>query len=172
MQDYGGPVGFRLAIAHPERLDALIVQNSVAHEDCLGPLWKTRREFWADRQTHEAALRENFFSYAATRQRHVGTSPNIGNYDPDLWTDELAFLSRSGQQDIQTDLFYDYRTNVASYPPGRTGSANTSHPCRSYGAATTPRSRSRRPRHTAGTCQTPRCTSSTPATSLSTNSPT
>src|SRR5271170_5165891 len=116
MQDYGGPLGFRLATAHPERLEALIVQNAVAHEDGLGPLWETRREFWADRETHEAALRENFFSFAATRQRHVGTSPNAENYDPDLWTDEFAFLSRPGQQDIQTDLFYDYRTNVASYP--------------------------------------------------------
>jgi len=115
VQDYGGPVGFRLAIAHPERLDALIVQNAVAHEDGLGPLWQTRREFWADRKAHEAALRQNFFSFAATRQRHVGTSPNAENYDPDLWTDEFAFLSRPGQQDIQTELFYDYRTNVASY---------------------------------------------------------
>ena len=83
VQDYGGPVGFRLAIAHPERLEALVVQNAVAHEDGLGPLWKTRREFWADRESHEAALRENFFSLAATRQRHVGTSPNPENYDPD-----------------------------------------------------------------------------------------
>ncbi len=115
VQDYGGPVGFRLAIAHPGRLDALIVQNAVAHEDGLGPLWQTRREFWADRKAHEAALRQNFFSFAATRQRHVGTSPNAENYDPDLWTDEFAFLSRPGQQDIQTELFYDYRTNVASY---------------------------------------------------------
>ena len=94
VQDYGGPVGFRLAIAHPGRLDALVVQNAVAHEDGLGPLWQTRREFWADREAHEAALRENFFSFAATRQRHVGTSPNAENYDPDLWTDEFAFLSR------------------------------------------------------------------------------
>ena len=116
VQDYGGPVGFRLAIAHPGRVDALIVQNAVAHEDGLGPLWQTRREFWADRKAHEAALRENFFSFAATRQRHIGTSPNAENYDPDLWTDEFAFLSRPGQQDIQTELFYDYRTNVASYP--------------------------------------------------------
>ena len=116
VQDYGGPVGFRLAIAHPGRLDALVVQNAVAHEDGLGPLWQTRREFWADREAHEAALRENFFSFAATRQRHVGTSPNAENYDPDLWTDEFAFLGRPGQQDIQADLFYDYRTNVASYP--------------------------------------------------------
>jgi pimeloyl-ACP methyl ester carboxylesterase len=116
VQDYGGPVGFRLAVAHPERVEALVVQNAVAHEDGLGPLWQTRREFWADRQAHEAALRENFFSYDATRQRHVGTSPNADHYDPDLWTDEFAFLSRPGQHDIQTDLFYDYRTNVASYP--------------------------------------------------------
>ena len=119
VQDYGGPVGFRLAIAHPGRFDALVVQNAVAHEDGLGPLWQTRREFWADREAHEAALRENFFSFAATRQRHVGTSPNAENYDPDLWTDEFAFLSRPGQQDIQADLFYDYRTNVASYPAWR-----------------------------------------------------
>jgi hypothetical protein len=72
----------------------LIVQNAVAHEGGLGPLWKTRRQFWADRETPEAAVRENFSSYAATRQRHVGTSPTTENYDPDLWTDELAFLSR------------------------------------------------------------------------------
>ncbi len=63
VQDYGGPVGFRLAIAHPGRLGALVVQNAVAHEDGLGPLWQTRREFWADREAHEAALRENFFSF-------------------------------------------------------------------------------------------------------------
>jgi pimeloyl-ACP methyl ester carboxylesterase len=116
VQDYGGPIGFRLALAHPERVQALIVQNAVAHADGLGPLWQTRRAFWADRAGHEAALRENFFSAAATRQRHVGASPVPERYDPDLWTDELAFLARPGQQDIQTDLFYDYRTNVASYP--------------------------------------------------------
>jgi pimeloyl-ACP methyl ester carboxylesterase len=116
MQDYGGPVGFRLATAHPARVRALIVQNAVAHEDGLGPLWDTRRAFWADRAAHEAALRENFFSPAATRLRHVGTSPFPERYDPDLWTDELAFLNRPGQHDIQADLFYDYRTNVASYP--------------------------------------------------------
>lgn len=116
VQDYGGPVGFRLACAHPERVLALVVQNAVAHEDGLGPLWETRRAFWADRAAHEAALRENFFSPAATRQRHIGTSPAPEAYDPDLWTDELAFLGRPGQRDIQADLFYDYRTNVASYP--------------------------------------------------------
>jgi pimeloyl-ACP methyl ester carboxylesterase len=116
VQDYGGPIGMRLALRRPERVRALIVQNAVCHEDGLGPLWQTRRAFWADRATHEAALRENFFSPKATQLRHVGHSPEPELYDPDLWTDELAFLNRPGQRDIQTDLFYDYRTNVASYP--------------------------------------------------------
>jgi pimeloyl-ACP methyl ester carboxylesterase len=116
VQDYGGPVGMRLAVRRPERIASVVVQNAVCHEDGLGPLWETRRAFWADRAAHEQALRENFFSPAATRQRHVGKSPEPDRYDPDLWTDELAFLNRPGQADIQTDLFYDYRTNVASYP--------------------------------------------------------
>jgi pimeloyl-ACP methyl ester carboxylesterase len=116
MQDYGGPVGFRLAIAHPERLQKLIIQNAVAHDTGLGPTWKTRRAFWADRAANESALRTNLLSLATTRTRHVGTDPAVDRYDPDLWTDEFAFLSQPGQADIQTELFYDYRTNVASYP--------------------------------------------------------
>jgi pimeloyl-ACP methyl ester carboxylesterase len=116
MQDYGGPVGIRLAIAHPEGVQALIIQNAVAHEDGLGPRWQKRREFWADRAANEAGLRANFLSLAATKQRHIGSNPTPETLDPDRWTDEFAFLSRPGQDDIQTDLFYDYRTNVASYP--------------------------------------------------------
>ncbi|MEV6507605.1 alpha/beta hydrolase [Streptomyces sp. NPDC051642] len=116
VQDYGGPVGFRVAMAHPERLEALIIQNAVAHESGLGPLWRTRRAFWADRATHEPALRENFLSLAATRGRHLGDDPATDRYDPDLWTDEYAFLSLPGQAEIQLELFYDYRTNLAAYP--------------------------------------------------------
>lgn len=116
MQDYGGPVGFRLALAHPERVTALVVQNAVAHEEGLGPLWDARRAYWADRPAHEEVLRANLLSLAATRQRHVGTSPHPERYDPDLWADEFAHLSLPGQIEIQSDLFYDYRTNVAAYP--------------------------------------------------------
>jgi pimeloyl-ACP methyl ester carboxylesterase len=116
MQDYGGPVGFRLALAHPERVDALIVQNAVAHDTGLGAIWAVRRAFWADRAAHEAALRTNLLSLETTRARHVGTDPDVTRYDPDLWTDERAFLSQPGQVDLQTELFYDYRTNVAAYP--------------------------------------------------------
>jgi pimeloyl-ACP methyl ester carboxylesterase len=116
MQDYGGPVGFRMALAHPERVESLIVQNAVAHNDGLGAIWKARRAFWADRAGNEVALRSNLLSLATTRARHVGSDPNVERYDPDLWTDEFAYLSQPGQADIQSDLFYDYRTNVDSYP--------------------------------------------------------
>ena len=116
MQDYGGPVGFRMVLAHPERVNSLIVQNAVAHDEGLGPLWKGRRAFWADRAANEEDLRTNLLSLATTRGRHVGGDPNVERYDPDLWSDEFAFLSQPGQAEIQTDLFYDYRTNVDSYP--------------------------------------------------------
>ena len=116
VQDYGGPIGMRLALAHPERLKALIIQNAVSHEVGLGPLWEKRRAYWRDRASHEAELQANLMSFDATRLRHVGTSPHPERYNPDLWVDEYRFLSSPGQQHIQTELFYDYRTNVASYP--------------------------------------------------------
>ena len=116
MQDYGGPVGFRMALAHPERVEALIVQDAVAHNEGLGVNWTTRRAFWADRSAREEDLRKNLLSMAATKTRHVGDDPNVELYDPDLWTDEYAFLNSPGQAQIQSDLFYDYRTNVDSYP--------------------------------------------------------
>ncbi|PYK52674.1 MAG: alpha/beta hydrolase [Verrucomicrobia bacterium] len=113
MQDYGGPVGFRMALAHPDRVDALIVQDAVAHNDGLGANWN---EFWKDRAANENALGTNLLSLQTTRTRHVGNDPNVDRYDPDLWTDEFAFLNQPGQAQIQSDLFYDYRTNVDAYP--------------------------------------------------------
>jgi len=116
MQDYGGPVGFRMVLAHPGQANALIVQDAVAHNEGLGANWATRRAFWADRAANDAALRKNLLSMAATRTRHVGDDPNVELYDPDLWADEYAFLNSPGQAQIQSDLFYDYRTNVEAYP--------------------------------------------------------
>jgi pimeloyl-ACP methyl ester carboxylesterase len=116
MQDYGGPIGFRLAVVHPERVRAIIIQNATSHEQGLSPLWSARRKYWADPLHELEALKANFTSLEATRQRHIGTSPHPERYDPDTWGDEYAFLSRRGQADIQTTLFLDYRTNVASYP--------------------------------------------------------
>src|ERR1700733_3763379 len=67
MQDYGGPVGFCMALAHPERAQALIVQDAVTHNEGLGANWATRRAFWADRSAHEEALRDNLESVAEQR---------------------------------------------------------------------------------------------------------
>jgi pimeloyl-ACP methyl ester carboxylesterase len=116
MQDYGGPVGFRMALSHPERVRGIIIQNAVAHEQGLSSLWEARRKYWADPVHELDNLKANFTSFEATRQRHIGSSPNPDRYDPDTWTDEYAFLTRPGQADIQATLFLDYRTNVASYP--------------------------------------------------------
>src|SRR5437899_10751947 len=116
MQDYGGAVGFRMALAHPDRIEALIVQDAVAHDEGLGANWKTRRAYWADRAVNESALRTNLLSLQTTRTRHVGSDPNVERYDPDLWTDEFTFLNQPVQVELQSDLFYDYRTNVENYP--------------------------------------------------------
>jgi pimeloyl-ACP methyl ester carboxylesterase len=116
MQDYGGPVGFRLALAHPEKIQCLIIQNAVAHIEGLSPLWDTRKAYWQDRKANEDQLRANFTSFEATKQRHIGTNPHPEYINPDTYTDEYAFLTRPGETAIQLDLFYDYQTNVAAYP--------------------------------------------------------
>ena len=61
-------------------------------------------------------MRTNLLSLETTRARHVGDDPDVERHDPDLWTDEFCFLNQPGQAEIQSDLFYDYRTNVESYP--------------------------------------------------------
>ena len=116
LQDYGGPVGFRMALAHPDKIQAMIIQNAVSHEEGLSSLWAVRRAFWEDRAAHEAEVRANLLSLEATKKRHIGTSPDLSLYDPDLWVDEHYFLNQPGQADIQLDLFYDYQNNVKSYP--------------------------------------------------------
>lgn len=115
MQDYGGPVGFRIACRHPDEVRAIIVQNANVYEEGLGAKWTGIARFWTDPAAHADQI-DAFTSLEGARQRHVGNSPNAERYDPDLWTDEHAFLSRPGQRKIQSELLYDYRTNVASYP--------------------------------------------------------
>jgi pimeloyl-ACP methyl ester carboxylesterase len=115
-QDYGGPIGMRLAVRHPERVRAIIVQNAVSHDEGLGPMWEARKAFWIDRAAHEQKVISAFTSLEGARQRHIGRSPWPERYNPDSWTDEAAMLSRPGQARIQADLFYDYQSNVAAYP--------------------------------------------------------
>ncbi len=117
VQDYGGPVGFRLATAHPERVTGIVVQNAVAHLDGLEEKrWAAPRAFWADRARYEDQYRQRLTSPDGVKARHLGSSPHPERYSPDLWDDEIAYLSRPGIAQIQADLFYDYQSNVAAYP--------------------------------------------------------
>jgi pimeloyl-ACP methyl ester carboxylesterase len=116
MQDYGAPVGMRLAAARPDAVQGMIFQNGNIYEAGLGPVWATRKPFWADRAAYEAKVIAAHQSVAVTRQRHIGTDPNIEAYDPDLWMDEYAYLNRPGQARIQADLIYDYQNNLTLYP--------------------------------------------------------
>src|SRR5271170_5090854 len=90
MQDYGGPVGFRIALSHPERVQAIIIQNAVAHVEGLAPSRNFLQPFWDDRAGVESSFRTNFFALETTRGGHIGKDPNPELYDPDLWTDEKA----------------------------------------------------------------------------------
>lgn len=116
LHDYGGPVGMRMAVAQPGKVEAIIIQNAVSHEEGLSPLWAARRAFWQDRASQEPAFRKSFLSLETTRNRHLGMSPHPERIDPDTWTDEFYFLNQPGQADIQTDLFFDYQNNVKAYP--------------------------------------------------------
>ncbi len=115
MQDYGGPVGFRMALAYPDKVQALIIQNANAYREGLGPKWTNIAKYWQDPSAHPEQL-EGFISLDGARQRHLGNTPNPERYNPDAWIDEHTMISRPGQREIQAALFYDYRTNVESYP--------------------------------------------------------
>ncbi len=105
----------RLAVAHPERIRAIIVQNAVAHLDGLGPAWDVRKAFWRDRASYEDKVIPGFMSLEGAKARHLGSTPHTERYDPEIWEGEAAHLARPGQRQIQSDLFFDYQTNVAAY---------------------------------------------------------
>lgn len=115
LHDYGGPVGFRIMMAQPRRVQALIIQNANVYTEGLGAKWAGISRYWADRAAHPDVV-DTFMSLVATEQRHTLGSSHPERYNPDTWTDEFAYLSRPGQREIQAELLYDYRTNVASYP--------------------------------------------------------
>ncbi len=116
VMDYGAPIGFRLALRHPERVTALIVQNGNAYEEGLSPFWDQIKAYWADGSVdHRAALR-GLMSAATTKFQYTDGVRDVSRIDPTNWLYDQLLLDRPGNIEIQLDLFYDYRTNVTLYP--------------------------------------------------------
>ena len=116
VMDYGAPVGYRLALLHPERVTALIVQNGNAYAEGLGAFWDPIKAYWADgSETHRQAL--NFLvAPETTKFQYVDGVSDVSRISPDNWVHDQALLDRPGNRDIQLDLFRDYGTNVPLYP--------------------------------------------------------
>lgn len=116
LMDYGAPVGFRLAVRHPQRVTALIVQNGNAYVEGLREFWIPFRQYWQDNSpTSREALR-GFLRIEATIFQYTSGVPDISLVSPDTWTVDQYRLDRPGNNEIQLDLFYDYQTNVELYP--------------------------------------------------------
>jgi pimeloyl-ACP methyl ester carboxylesterase len=116
VMDYGAPVGYRLALKHPDRVTALIVQNGNAYAEGLGAFWDPIKAYWADgSQAHREAL-WNLVTLDVTKFQYTDGMSDVARISPDNWVHDQALLDRPGNRDIQMDLFYDYRTNVPLYP--------------------------------------------------------
>jgi pimeloyl-ACP methyl ester carboxylesterase len=113
--DYGAPTGFRLASAHPDRITAIISQNGNAYEEGLGPMWALFQRYWRDpTPENRDACRETLKPDITIGQYTAGSDRSL--LSPDGYELDIAYLGRPGQDEIQLDFIYDYRTNVAAYP--------------------------------------------------------
>jgi pimeloyl-ACP methyl ester carboxylesterase len=114
--DYGAPVGFRLALAHPERITAIVSQNGNAYEEGLSEGWNPIQKYWKEPNSeHRAALRE-FLTPAATKWQYSHGVVDTSLLAPEAYELDSALLARAGNDEIQLDLFLDYASNVALYP--------------------------------------------------------
>jgi pimeloyl-ACP methyl ester carboxylesterase len=114
--DYGAPTGFRLAVRHPERISAIISQNGNAYEDGLSDGWNPIRAYWMEAsETNRKALRA-FLSPETTVWQYTHGVPDATTVSPDGYSLDNFYLTRSGADEIQLDLFGDYKSNVAMYP--------------------------------------------------------
>jgi len=114
--DYGAPTGFRLAMANPEKITAIISQNGNAYEEGLGDAWSGMQQYWAEpTQENRNALRD-FVKIDMTRFQYEHGVTDLSLIEPEAYTLDQYFLDKPGHADIQLDLMLDYRNNVALYP--------------------------------------------------------
>ncbi|USI74693.1 alpha/beta fold hydrolase [Sphingomonas morindae] len=116
VMDYGAPVGYRLALKHPERVAGLIVQNGNAYEEGLGDFWNPIKAYWKTGGQKERDSLSGLVKPETTKFQYTDGMSDLSNISPDNWVIDQAYLDRPGNRDIQMDLFLDYRTNVPLYP--------------------------------------------------------
>lgn len=116
VMDYGAPVGYRLAVKHPERVQALIVQNGNAYEEGLLGFWDPFRAYWKERTDKNAQPLKGFLNLEATKWQWTHGVRNPEVISPDTWIVDQYQQDRPGNKEIQLQLFYDYGSNPPLYP--------------------------------------------------------
>ncbi len=116
VMDYGAPVGYRLAVKHPEKIEALIVQNGNAYEEGLGEFWEPLRAYWSEPNERNKNALKKFLTLEATRWQYTHGVKNENAISPDNWIHDQSLLDRHGNNEIQLQLFYDYKSNPPLYP--------------------------------------------------------
>ena len=116
VMDYGAPVGYRLALLHPERVSALIIQNGNAYTEGLKAFWDPFKAYWADGSDAHRQAMAALLTPETTKFQYTDGVKDVSRIDPDNWLHDQTLLDRPGNKDIQLDLFYDYGTNVPLYP--------------------------------------------------------
>ncbi len=114
--DYGAPVGLRLALAHPERVTAIVSQNGNAYEEGLSEGWNPIQKYWKEPTAENRAALRAFLQPETTRWQHIHGVQDEALVAPEAYTLDSALLGRPGNDEIQLDLFLDYASNVALYP--------------------------------------------------------
>jgi len=114
--DYGAPVGLRLALAHPERITAIISQNGNAYEEGLSQGWNPIQKYWKEPTAENRAALREFLTPEATKSQYLYGVTNATLVAPEAYALDSALLARPGNDEIQLDLFLDYASNVALYP--------------------------------------------------------
>jgi pimeloyl-ACP methyl ester carboxylesterase len=116
VMDYGAPVGYRLALRHPERVSALVVQNGNAYDEGLREFWEPIKAYWAEGSAGRREALRAGTTLEATRFQYLDGVQDTSRVDPAAWLHDQALLDRVGNVEIQLDLFKDYASNVALYP--------------------------------------------------------
>ncbi len=116
LQDYGAPVGFRIAAKNPEKVDALIIQNGNAYEEGLREFWIPLKAYWKDRSEANAEPLKGFLTLDTTKWQYTHGVRNVETISPDNWGHVQPLLDRPGNQEIQLALFYSYGSNPPLYP--------------------------------------------------------